>query len=125
MLKNSLYTLGDIQQQSDGEYSVEVSLNEDHEIFRGHFPEQPILPGVCLIEILKDLINAVKKDSFLMHEASMIKYLQMVNPAVNKILTFYFSIVPADTGLKITASSMLADGVPNFKFKGHFIPAKV
>lgn len=123
MLKNSLYTLGDIQQQSDGEYSVEVSLNEHHEIFKGHFPKQPILPGVCLIEILKDLINTVKKGSFLMHEASMIKYLQMVDPAVNKVLTFHFSMVSADAGLKITARSMLADGVPNFKFKGNFIPA--
>jgi 3-hydroxyacyl-[acyl-carrier-protein] dehydratase len=34
---------------------VKVKLNQNHEIFSGHFPGNPILPGVCSLQIAKEL----------------------------------------------------------------------
>ncbi|ELR71313.1 hypothetical protein C900_02928 [Fulvivirga imtechensis AK7] len=124
MLKDSLYTIGNIQEKGDGEYFVAVQLNESHPVFEGHFPGQPVLPGVCLLEMLKDMVNEVKNGTYRMHESSMIKYLQMVNPKENSTLAFQFTLSPAESGFRVTASSTLADGATNFKFKGSFIPAQ-
>ena len=37
---------------------IEVQLaDENHQIFQAHFPENPILPGFCHIEILTEILS--------------------------------------------------------------------
>ncbi len=39
---------------SSGDGLFEVRLNSGHAVFRGHFPGNPILPGVCSLMIIRD-----------------------------------------------------------------------
>lgn len=39
----------------DNEWHFEVVLPVSCHIYRGHFPEKPIAPGVCLIEMVREL----------------------------------------------------------------------
>ncbi len=34
---------------ADGSYSCTISINPGHEIFRGHFPGRPVVPGVMTL----------------------------------------------------------------------------
>ena len=54
LLKDILYQiLGSENNESGVAYTVRIS--DTHPIFKGHFPETPVLPGVCILQIFKEL----------------------------------------------------------------------
>ena len=50
MLLNNFY---DILQSNQGVYTIR--FNAAHPIFSGHFPEYPIVPGACVVQIAEEL----------------------------------------------------------------------
>ena len=36
---------------------VKIRLNPDHEIYRAHFPGNPITPGVCIVQIISEVLG--------------------------------------------------------------------
>ena len=50
MLRNSFY---DIQQGNPDGYVIR--FNPAHPIFSGHFPEHPVVPGACVVQIAEEL----------------------------------------------------------------------
>ncbi len=86
MLQDSLYT---ISQWSAGPNRVEAELEIDaaHPIFKGHFPGQPVLPGVCMIQMVKEVMEKVTGAGLFMHKADNCKFLQLVDPVKTHTLT--------------------------------------
>ena len=64
MLLDGLYT---VLNANETEVSVLLS-DENHPVFKAHFPSKPILPGFVHLEIISDVfnieINGVKKAKF-------------------------------------------------------------
>ena len=119
MLENDLYNIGSLQTQDDGKHLAIITLNPSHQIFQGHFPDQPILPGVCLIEILKVLVGKVTGNQMKMHSAATIKFVQAVDPKINPVLKFEIVIRDSEKAFQVSATSFLQDGTANFKLKGY------
>jgi 3-hydroxyacyl-[acyl-carrier-protein] dehydratase len=119
MLKNALYTIDQLE-VSEGNLSANITLNPSHEIFQGHFPSQPVLPGVCLIAMLKDLVQG-QTGATLMTNGSNIKYLKMVDPRLDQQLKFEVQFSKKEEKITVSATSFLGDGSANFKFKGAFM----
>lgn len=120
MLKNKLYTFASLEEQDNGKYRVEVTLDPTHTIFEGHFPSQPVLPGVCLMEILKEILREVKNKPLNLKSAANIKYLKTVDPGLDPRLVFEVQVNEEAGELKVNATSFLQDGSPNFKIKASF-----
>ena len=55
MLRDRLYTLTPID-ENGSEIRFSAHLDPLHPIFEGHFPSQPVLPGVCTLAMLRDAI---------------------------------------------------------------------
>lgn len=36
-------------------YMAEVELRADHPVYQGHFPAQPVVPGVCTMRVVREL----------------------------------------------------------------------
>ncbi|WMJ72405.1 3-hydroxyacyl-ACP dehydratase [Cytophagaceae bacterium ABcell3] len=119
ILKDNLYKISSIDVE-DENYKIEVLLDAGHEIFKGHFPEQPVLPGVCLLEMLKELISEVKGKAYRLKEAGNIKYLKLVDPRNDPKLTLLIHAKEGEAGLTVNASSLLSGGDTNFKIKATF-----
>ncbi|MBN2480136.1 MAG: hypothetical protein JXB19_00210 [Bacteroidales bacterium] len=82
---NNLYFPAHIGTE-EGKVMATIKLRENHAIFRGHFPGNPILPGVCLIQIIKELMAGTCNSELQLTEAGNIKYLAFINPHVNDTL---------------------------------------
>ena len=54
ILKNSLYTIADKRMEGSGIF-YQILLDKNHFIYKAHFPNEPITPGVCIIQIAKEL----------------------------------------------------------------------
>jgi 3-hydroxyacyl-[acyl-carrier-protein] dehydratase len=87
MLDNSFYTVGKTE-SAGNRYRAGVILNASHEIYRAHFPGNPITPGVCLLQMALEILNAKFERHLRMVQARNIKYLKVINPFENPEIEF-------------------------------------
>lgn len=106
------------QGDDSGRSTFRIVINPRHEIFRGHFPGNPVLPGACTIQIIKELAEEAKGKNILLSEAQSIKYLSFVNPELNRILDFDIHIKEKGTGLLSCNVSVHYEGTVFCSFKG-------
>ena len=66
---------------SDNTAVYRISLNANHNIYQGHFPEFPLLPGAVQIEMIQELLEKSLGETLFLKTAKNIKYLGMINPS--------------------------------------------
>lgn len=122
MLANKLYTAGSIDiSGSMDKISAEVRLHPEHPLFGGHFPGNPILPGVCTLQIIQELLEFNQGKKLMMSRASSIKYLGFVNPVLTPVLRVILDLKKTDSGgIGCNATVATENGVACV-FKGEFI----
>ena len=50
------------------------------EIFAGHFPGKPITPGVCILQIIKELTEKITQKKLFLSKTSQVKFMTLINP---------------------------------------------
>lgn len=58
----------------------EVALLPDCKVYRGHFPEKAVSPGVCNIELLKECAEQVAGKELLLQEIKSCRLTTLVTP---------------------------------------------
>lgn len=61
--------------------SAAIRINAEHRLFDGHFPNHPVLPGVCMMRILHDLLEAATSAKLHLSRAGNIKFLHVIDPS--------------------------------------------
>ncbi|HEY8657564.1 MAG TPA: 3-hydroxyacyl-ACP dehydratase [Hanamia sp.] len=119
MLKDKLYkiTLSDHQ-----EFTIHATLELDKndEIFIGHFPGQPVLPGACMLQMVKEVLENTLTKSLMLTKANQIKFLRLIDPGIDNILQLTITYKPGDNNhINVTATITVLKDIC-FKFKGIF-----
>lgn len=57
-----------------------VEIVRTHPVFEGHFPGIPVLPGVCMIQLIKELVENQLETKLSIRKASQIKFISVINP---------------------------------------------
>jgi 3-hydroxyacyl-[acyl-carrier-protein] dehydratase len=120
MLKEIFFTVEEIKEETEG-FAAKVALNKQHEIYNGHFPGNPVVPGVCLVQIIKELIEYNVGKKLNLKKADNIKFMNFVNPIENHILIFTLSI-KKDSEIYAKSTVSFEDKV-FLKFGGSFVLA--
>jgi 3-hydroxyacyl-[acyl-carrier-protein] dehydratase len=92
MLLKDFYTVEKLENVSEGKYTAIVLLNSQHSIFKGHFPGNPVTPGVCMMQIIKELSQEILGNSLFMVASSNVKFMALINPDVNPVLKLELEI---------------------------------
>jgi 3-hydroxyacyl-[acyl-carrier-protein] dehydratase len=96
LLLNNLYKIQTIV-ENDQTIQVSVMLDAAHPIFKGHFPGHPVLPGVCMLEMITEILgNHVQKQARIT-SAPMIKFLNMIDPNKDPLIHFEITYEPGTT----------------------------
>lgn len=97
-----------------------VYIDAAHDIFKGHFPGQPVLPGVCQLELLEKMSSEYINRKLILVSASNIKYLQMIDPSVSPQLHMALKILSQDDDqVKIKGSIKVGEKIC-FKCTGFY-----
>ncbi|MBN1416842.1 MAG: hydroxymyristoyl-ACP dehydratase [Bacteroidales bacterium] len=118
---NDLYVIKDIQEDSQGgRVIIQTEINPDHALFGGHFPGSPVLPGVCTIQIMKELLIFHLGTRLELRKAGTIKYLSFINPEVNRLINFDLQVKETEEG-QLAVSATVFYGTTVFcSFKGEW-----
>ncbi len=100
MLIEGLYKITAIE-TTDGGILAKVHLNKDHAIFKGHFPGNPVMPGVCMIQIIKELTEEATKKNLFLAVSSNIKFMAIINPDKNPDLQIAIDITEENGEVKV------------------------
>jgi 3-hydroxyacyl-[acyl-carrier-protein] dehydratase len=107
-------------EKGESKFNVAIELNPDHEIFKGHFPGNPVVPGVCMVQIIKEILKEIYGRDFTMQQASQLKFLAIINPNENKSAQVEI-IISKEAGNELTVSgSIHKDKLVFLKYKAVF-----
>lgn len=119
MLLNNFFTINTIE-TVDFDIKTELVINAEHQIFEGHFPEQPVVPGVCMMQMVKEIMEAVTQKKTNLVKAMEMKFLAVINPLQNNIIqaSLHYSVDGNNT--IVVSATLFKDELTHFKFKGIF-----
>lgn len=100
MLIEGLYEITEIEPTSQGVFA-KIHIAKNHEIFKGHFPGNPVMPGVCMIQIIKELTEQTTGKKLFLTVSSNVKFMAIINPEINPDLQLAIDIVEENGEVKV------------------------
>lgn len=111
-LKDSFFTI----EESSSATQIAVRLNSEHPIYQAHFPGEPITPGVCIIQIAKELLEeAMQGGNYCENDKNWqgqyhlvavknVKFLAPISPLETPLVTYTLQkVTPSDDGTIVKA----------------------
>jgi 3-hydroxyacyl-[acyl-carrier-protein] dehydratase len=115
---NDLFTYR-IESNDTGIILARIKINAAHPVFKGHFPGNPVTPGVALIEIIRQVLSSALNKKFILTEAREIKFIAAVIPT--SITELELSVDYNEVAGKICTNCIISGNGQVFsKLKGDF-----
>ena len=73
-------------------FGYDIRLDASHFIYAAHFPGAPITPGVCVIQIARELIEEELKQKLMIRRVKNVKFLKVISPVEMPDVTYWFEV---------------------------------
>jgi 3-hydroxyacyl-[acyl-carrier-protein] dehydratase len=74
------YILKEINRSEANEISADIHVRSDSPWFDGHFPAEPILPGVAQIGMVFDVIRKARKPDLKISSVRRVRFKRIIRP---------------------------------------------
>lgn len=105
---------------ADNIIKVILSINADSPIFNGHFPGQPVIPGACMLQVVKDVLAGSLGYGVQLKNGDNLKFVGMIVPDAASAVTLEISYKVIDNSISVNAKLSEGDRVC-FKLQGTFL----
>jgi 3-hydroxyacyl-[acyl-carrier-protein] dehydratase len=92
------------EEHSPGSIKTVLTINKDHAILAGHFPGQPVVPGVCMMQMVKELLEARTNRLLRFIEADNMKFLSIIDPVQNKEIEAAVTYIDNEESIQLNAT---------------------
>ena len=117
MLLDNFYSIRSYEPAAASLKAV-LEFDPAHSIFKGHFPGVPVVPGVCMMQIVKEFFQKHSDTNVRFTKVSLMKFLSLINPTKNATVRIDLAYSVIDAGNFQLTASLLNEDVVYFKFKG-------
>jgi 3-hydroxyacyl-[acyl-carrier-protein] dehydratase len=95
-------------EHTDNVIKADLSINPNCSIFKGHFPGQPVVPGACMLQVVKEVLESALGKSLHLQKASQLKFISMIDPLKTTSVQLDITYKLIDNSVSITGK--LSDG---------------
>ena len=120
MLLDNFFTISNLE-ITGFDVKAELLINAGHKIFEGHFPGQPVVPGVCMMQMVKEIMEQVVQKKTNLVKAFEMKFLAIIDPRQNNIISTTLKYTMEENGNINVVAVFFKDELTYFKFKGQFV----
>lgn len=103
-LQDEMYV---IEQSNDT--GAMLRLNAEHLIYKAHFPGNPITPGVCLMQIVTELLQIRLQERLTLNQIINLKFVAPVSPKRYPTIDVKFSPI-ANNDSEVKAKGTIQSG---------------
>jgi 3-hydroxyacyl-[acyl-carrier-protein] dehydratase len=119
MLKDDFFTISSIQKENNS-FKIMLELNAMHKIFEGHFPGQPVIPGACMLQMVKEITETILSKQMRLTKAENLKFLLLINPNEHRTLQMDLTCNISEYGIASVSANLSNGSSVCFKFIGSF-----
>jgi len=101
---------------SEGKLEAVINYHSAHPVFAGHFPGQPIVPGVLLMQTVREIIERHHGTEYQLVKARSVKFLRPVTGDSEAEINITIDLVPLDGDLIDVNATAHFEGEVYFKF---------
>lgn len=123
MLKGSFYNIS-VQEISAGKMEAALGFDVSHAIFGGHFPGQPVVPGVCMLQIVTELVEELAGSPVTLKNGQDLKFLHVIDPRIHTRVLAEIQLQPAAGGETGVQARFFSGDTVFFKFRGLYASAQ-
>lgn len=105
------YTLQSYEKAENGNFTAHILLNKEHDIFKGHFPGNPVTPGVCMMQIIKELTEEFIGRKLFLKTASNVKFMAIINPFETPELKLILDVAENETDVKVKNTTSFGETI--------------
>ncbi|AWV99160.1 hydroxymyristoyl-ACP dehydratase [Arcticibacterium luteifluviistationis] len=118
MLLDSFFQIKNI---GKGETTVvDIELNPNHDIYKGHFPDMPVVPGVCQVQMFKEVLEVLTETKLQLVKDVNLKFMSVLNPLENALLSFELKYSSQEDGSLKASGTLSANGTKFFSTKSTY-----
>jgi 3-hydroxyacyl-[acyl-carrier-protein] dehydratase len=117
MLQGDFFTINKMETASFT-VQAELVLNASHKIFEGHFPGQPVVPGVCMMQMVKEILEQAIGEKTKLIQASEMKFLAVINPQETNMIQAFLKYALEENGIINLSAALQKEDLIYFKIKG-------
>lgn len=100
ILKNNLYTIASRSEGDATGASFTLQLQPECFIYAAHFPGEPITPGVCIVQMAKELLEEMLQCPLQIKMVKNVKFLSVLTPDETTEVTYDISKVTHDVATR-------------------------
>ena len=107
ILKDNFYTINELE-FVENKIQASIKIDSNHSIFEGHFPNNPITPGVVEMEIVKEIVSEGIQKTLKMSKMSNCKFLAILNPLTSSEVNVKIDVLEHENN-RIRISAQILD----------------
>jgi 3-hydroxyacyl-[acyl-carrier-protein] dehydratase len=110
MLKHKLYTI--VRKENN---AVRIRLNPESAILKGHFPGNPITPGVCQVGIVGEVAGDICGVELSLIEVKILKFIEILRPSDGDVAVVFDKLDQSDNTV-VAKGTVMSEGRVFTKF---------
>ncbi len=108
-LQDNLFTIAS-RQKDEATAVYRVIICPDWPIYKAHFPGHPVTPGVCIVQMVQELLQDLLGCELCLRQAKNVKYVAIISPEEVSALTVTFSKVEAQPDGSVKVQAQVTNG---------------
>ena len=109
ILQDNLYIILS-QQEEEGHPAFRLRIHPEWPIYKAHFPGHPITPGVCIVQMVQELLQKLLNRELCLRKAKNVKYLAIISPEEVSELTVAFPKIEEQPDGNLKVQAQVSDG---------------
>lgn len=119
MKEKLIYTILNFSCEKES-INAKIKFDSSHIIFKGHFPGNPIVPGVIQVQIIKELVEKGLSKKLILNKSKNIKFLNFISPLKNREVDVSVNYKASENNMIKASAVITSQEVIFLKFSGEY-----